>query len=171
MRAVFIVIVGMIAWQVPSSAQSESERESLRGLRGIAVTAKIQDKSEKLATYANPSQLQTRVELRLRQSGVRVLANDEMLTDARMPTLDLFVFALPSSEAANSFAISMRLSVNQRLWRLSQGKPVAAIFGNTWEKHYLLDYGITPLSQGVLGNRVDDLVDAFLNDWLATHGK
>jgi|SoiMethySBSTD1v2_1073268.scaffolds.fasta_scaffold3308556_1 hypothetical protein len=73
-----IVLVALLGLLVPPSwaDDSQSARNSLRGLLGVEVI--VEDlKPEVERAELSRTQLQTDVELRLRQSGIRVLTEEE----------------------------------------------------------------------------------------------
>ena len=69
------------------------------------------------------------------------------------------------------YAIAMRLCVSQRLWVVNKGAVTRALIGDTWQRSSVLCYGRQALADGGLNSEVNDWIDGFLNDWLASHGK
>src|SRR5262245_42125391 len=80
--AVFFALLGLSI--VPSAALDAQNDASVRGLPGMAVRI---DLSRSLVARPGPArnQLQTDVELRLRQYGIRVLTHEEVRTVVGQP--------------------------------------------------------------------------------------
>src|SRR5437762_3237778 len=71
------------------------ERSSLTGLKGIAVAAVVECDDNAFKQLVQQSTLQAHLELKLRQSGIRIYSSDEVEAVGRFPSLGLVVLALP----------------------------------------------------------------------------
>jgi hypothetical protein len=179
MRRGRLVLAMMLFGLVPqvglAAGREESERQSLVGLRGVGVQVVVQCPSEEFTRFVTEDLLKTRVELKLRQSDVKVLSEAEWAADPRMPTLDVVVLAVdgPAETGVGplSYAIYLSVAVNQRLWVAEGGTVKRAVFADSWSTSYVLYKGRDSLAKGSLNTDLTDLMDQFLNAWLATHGK
>ena len=152
---------------LPATARAVNilERQALKGLTSVRVIVDITDNDGLLRQYADTSLIQTRMELRLRQSGVPVIDSPVA------PNLALGLQAM-SFCSGNVLAIECQLSLNQTLWKYAY--PVrnnVALSGATWRHSWLLGYDLETMRQNKLNEAIDEIVDEFLNDWLATHPK
>jgi hypothetical protein len=174
---VVTLLVGVSAGR--AMADESSSRKSLAGLRGVQVTASIWCDEKPFKDLVSEEALRTKIELKLRQSGIRVLSESEAAKDLRYPTLDLGIIAVPNSTLKDEttseplgYAMALRLSLNQGLWIVdSKGTVREQIFGDTWSKTYVLAYGRNVITQGRVDKLVSDMTESFANDWLAAHGK
>ena len=151
------------------SAQTEMDRKSLRGLKGIAVVVEaLQPDAERDGLHKD--QIKTDIELKLRQAGIRVLTTEESFKTPGSPYLyvnlnttknDVLYGAL----STYAFALQVALKQDVTLTRDSDFKGSAP----TWEMHTLGTVGANNLPdvRRILG----DLVDRFSNDYLAENPK
>jgi hypothetical protein len=170
-KVALISLAMVFVFTATAAAAEDPSWDSLRGLRGVAVRVILQDKGGKFKQFVSEDELRTKLELRLRQSGVPVLTEEQMLADPRGPSLDLSVAGLPETDEASAFAIELLMTVNQRLWIVQGGHPFRAVYADSWTSNRLMAYGQKLLGDGRLSADVQDLADGFINAWLATHGK
>ena len=151
------------------SAQTEMDRKSLRGLKGIAVVVEaLQPDAERDGLHKD--QIKTDVELKLRQAGIRVLTTEESFKTPGSPYLYVNLNTTKNDVlygAFSTYAFSIQVALKQdvTLTRDSDLKGSAP----TWETHTLGIVGATNLqdTRRVLG----DLLDRFSNDYLAENPK
>jgi len=151
------------------SAQTEMDRKSLRGLKGIAVVVEaLQPEAER--DGLTKSQIQTDSELKLRQAGIRVLPTEESFKVPGSPYLYMNINTTKNDVlygAFSTYVFSLQVALKQdvTLTRDSDLKGSAT----TWETHALGTVGANNLqdTRRVLG----DLLDRFINDYLAENPK
>jgi hypothetical protein len=153
--AAVLVLVGMgTAW--PSD--TKRDRETLKGLKAIAVV--VEDlKPEAERDGITQSQLQTDVELRLRQLGV--LVDTESLE-----YLYVHVRAIKTT-GVSGYAYSALAEVRQPVMVARTGQ---GVFAATWSQELLATTPLTRASQSVRED-VRDLVDSFINAYLSVNPK
>jgi hypothetical protein len=151
------------------AAQTETDRKSLHGLQGIAVVVEdLQPETER--DGLTKSRIQTDVELKLRQAGIRVLTTEESFKTPGSPYLYVNLNTTKTEVLYGAFAtyaFSLQVAVKQdvTLTRASDLKVSAP----TWETHTLGTVGANNLQdvRRVLG----DSIDRFSNDYLAENPK
>lgn len=147
-------------------ADTESSRSTLEGLEGVGVwTSAINE--PRLGVLQ--SDLQTRIELRLRKAGVPVYTKTQFDADALQPGIYFAVNALPASSTGESFAIVARLEFMQNVLRVQKGGRSSMISASTWSTSRMLLYGTDALKSDGVARVADALVDEFVNAWFATH--
>src|SRR5437870_4808741 len=92
---VIAAVLGVVA-RVEARVDLESERESLRGLGGVQVL--VEDVEGELGKYVWGSDLQTRIELRLRAAGIPLYGQSEWKQDARHPLLYVALGGFPQDK-------------------------------------------------------------------------
>jgi hypothetical protein len=152
--SVFFLFVALSSMR---ASDAEYNRQSLHGLRDIEIA--VEDLNAEAAKVGLTQQdLQTDVELRLRQSGVRVGPN---------PTAYLSLRAIVM-RSSNVYAIRLSLELNQvvRLVR----DPKIVVTADTWSVSGLLMVSPTRARNGVR-EHVREMVDQFLNAYLEQNPK
>jgi len=158
-----LVLLNLIPFYIPDlSAQTVLEkqrRETLRGLKGIQVLVEP-------ITLAGltESTLKTDVELKLRKAGIRVLTEDEWLKTPGYPYLYVNVTAI-ELKSPREFIYSVNVAFKQDVI-LSRNRSIETT-GVTWDVSSL---GINSKLRYVR-EVVSDLVDKFMNDYLAVNPK
>ncbi|MHC4426742.1 MAG: hypothetical protein ACYSYV_11700 [Planctomycetota bacterium] len=166
--AVLAVCIGVVWATEETDSQTQklnmslaSQRDVLKGLKYIRVF--IQSLRPEVEKYGlTEQQLQTDVELRLRQNGIEVVSKE--LAPMAEAILFLKVGTVTAEEIQlTGYCIEVQLKELVPLPR----NPTKFIFATTWEHGYI---GITPVEKisGVRG-KVKDLVDIFINDYLAAN--
>jgi hypothetical protein len=140
----------------------------MMGLKGVRVG--VEDMGDEVALVANKNEMQTRVELRLRHEGIRVYTQDEQSADPRSPYLylNIIILLVPGTV---TYAFTIDLEVHQILWVVSAGTPIQACSVRTWAATtgvYIRGSGIV---RAGLSEKVDAMLDEFVNAWLETHPK
>ena len=158
-----IVLVALLGMLVPPSWADDSQaaRDSLRGLLGVAVLI-VEPAPEVERAGLTRKQLQTDVELRLRQAGIRVLTPVERLNMMGQPFVYVRVQVLMDpSECAPSHA---EVALYQKAY-LETGEMTKV--ASTWEVSAL---GMVERANfSPLRDKVSELVDQFINAYLSVN--
>jgi hypothetical protein len=112
--------------------------------------------------------LQTDTELRLRQSGIRVLDQSELAAAPGVPILTLQIVLLRLSTVSGLYAFDAHLDLEQSVQLTRDGtKRLSAV---TWSTTGTIGVvGTNQLSS--LRETARDLIDQFVNDYLAANPK
>ena len=148
-------------------AGREEERKSLVGLKGCYVAVEIPEHGGK-ETGLTKQQLRTDVELKLRLAGIKVVSQKEWFNSISRTSffcviVDSFEFeTLPM----RNYYIAASLSQMVSLVR----DPTIRISAATWGQNY---FGIVENDdfQKEIRKNVKDVVDEFINDYLAANPK
>jgi len=169
-KAVLATLLLLSALTSVSVAQGDDEvltRPSLVGLKGVFVLVEdLPDVAERAGL--SKTQLQTDVELRLRQGGVPVLSQEQRRTAPGNPTLYVNVNVLQVSPEFYAFSALMELEQNVQLLRAPSitqvGVPTWSATGTlgTWSRDNFSDK---------VRQRVKDMTDQFVNAYLAVNPK
>jgi hypothetical protein len=146
----------------PCSAGDEVERQSLAGLKEMAVVVE-QLTPEAVRDGLSQETIKLDVELRLRQAGIVVR---DKPTSPGWAYVYVNVNAM-FNERLRVYAVSVRLSLNQ-LVVLSRN-PEVEIPAITWSSGHIVLVGSANLRD--VRSPIRDLVDAFINDLLAANPK
>ena len=135
--AMLVTLLGLLV--TPSWAgDNESTRATLRGLPGMAVLIENLAPEVERAGFTR-RQLQTDVELRLRQAGIRVLTEQERLTVVGQP---MFVYKRQCCPLLNDLHL-IPFNINVVLYRKSV--PRHGCGGSTWAATWIT---------GMIGSRM-----------------
>jgi len=163
-----LLLLTLIPFYIPElSAQTYAiaERKTLRGLKGFSVL--IEEPTDEITQAGlTKSILKTDVELKLRKAGIQILTRDEMHLTPGRPRLYVNVNALilPLNKSRSFiYSVSVEFTQDVILFRNRSIK----IHTKTWEQNTL---GINPDLRHVR-EVVGDLVDQFMNDYLAVNPK
>ncbi|MFQ5875317.1 MAG: hypothetical protein ACE5JL_16175 [Dehalococcoidia bacterium] len=142
------------------------ESRTLSGLFGVEVVVEnIKPEAER--DGLTRAALQTDVELRLRQAGIRVLTKTQGLRTPGRPWLYLNVSTLKRSDGSYAYHASLGLKEYVRLERA----PSRVELAETWQTLGIIGtVGIQRLHT-VVREAVRDMVDAFINAYLAANPK
>lgn len=135
---------------------------TLIGLDGIAVgVSQLEPEIEKYGLTTQ--QIQTDVELRLRQNGIKVDSADEVINKPGKPLLNVMVSV--SIAESKAFAVTgVGIELEQVV--VLQRNPSIVTFAPTYRTRQEFNmYSVNQLAS--LRNDVRDLVDQFSNDYLA----
>jgi hypothetical protein len=175
--AAILLICASVIWAVDKTEAQTSpqvtfivdQRDTLKELQGIGVAVENFNVPEVEKHGLTRQKLQTDVELRLRQHGIRVLSEKELFTTPGMPYLYVDVaFYIHSEIPLNSeYIISVKLKQRVFLAR----DLTKSCTASTWDKGGTL--GIVGLDkvETTIRENVKDLVDEFINDYLAANPK
>ena len=141
-----------------------TQRETLRDLKGLAVSVLIDaDFALQGLTQDN---LQTSVELRLRRSGIQVLTAQEASQLAGNPVLYVNVSLLKST-LLYVYSVGVQLQQQVSLKRL----PSLESHTPTWQTSLLGFVASIGDPSAKVQQSIDNLVDRFINDYLAVNLK
>jgi hypothetical protein len=131
---------------------------SLRGLTTVAVVILLDKKHDESAPDLK-SLLSTAVELKLRQSGIKVAQHAESIFLVEIGILDL-----PINEKEDYHTYAVETSIVQHISFKRNGRTIHSPHSKIWHRGPSIggESGYSKLKQHILDN-----VDAFLNDWLA----
>lgn len=143
----------------------EAFRETLAGLTGVNVqVAPMNADAER--DGLTPSDLQTEVESRLRESGIRVLTQTELFSAvAGTPFLHLDVTTLRLNGV---YAYSLRLELWQAV-RLTRDAAIQSL-AVTWSTSGVIGT-VRATHLGEVREAVRSMVDEFISDYLAANPK
>lgn len=158
-----LLLLTLIPFYIPDLSAQTFQRETLRGLKGFYVFVEEQRDEIKQAGLTKDI-LRTDVELKLRKVGIRVLTKDEMFLMQGTPQLIVDVTAF-EPESIHGFIYSVNIFFMQRVL-LSRNRSIKTN-AVTWQKTFL---GTTPKLR-IIRETVSDLVDDFMNDYLAVNPK
>jgi len=167
-----LCLLGMVGTPGVISAEGTEwiktlQREPLRGLTGVNVL--VEAIESEMVKYGVPSRemVQTKVELRLRSAGIQVLTEDESIKSLGSPYLyiNLNPMKLPADKGA-TYNIDINLKENVRLVR----NPSMSCFAATWHVSCLGGASSSQITAGIQQS-LDDLIDEFINDYLAVNPK
>jgi hypothetical protein len=150
---------------VPALSDDEYERQSLVGLKGVALLVEELGAEAEKAGLSR-STFQTDVELKLRQAGIRILSVEEQITTPGAPYLYLNVNVL---KLQSGYVYDAGLFLRQSVF-LAPAPKTLILAATTWQA-----LGVTgtigPNNLGRIREKVKDLVDQFLNAYLAANPK
>src|SRR5207249_6328300 len=162
--AVLALLSATVVSRLVGQGDNESTRKTLAGLTGLYVSVEhIPDEMQR--DGLDTTQIQTDVELKLRQAGITVLTRQEWLSTAAAPFLYVNVQAIKNS---NLYAFSVDVQLRQRVTLVHD--PAVLILATTWSATGVIGtVGSKKLSS--LRETVRDLTDQFINAYLAANPK
>ena len=168
MKTKILMLVGLSLLLTVAEAHPTGGSHTLKGLRGVEVVAEMSETSATLLQKdgVGESQLQTRVEAKLRQAGIRVLTQEEGDKAPASPYLYLNINSTQMQGKPLFASVAIALELQERVV-LQRGKKTA--FAATWSTATV---GTVPADDvRSIYDRVGDLVDEFVNDYLAANPK
>ena len=176
MKTKILLLVGLLLILLVSDVHPAGNRSNLTGLRGVGVVVEMPGallQKEGVGT----SQLQTRVEVKLRQAGIVVLTEKERHKTPGRPYLYLSITSV-KIENVPSLAVGISLELQElvllerqsksAVGRLSE-KPGFTEFAATWSTGMVGIYSTDKVR--LIYDGVGDVVDRFINDYLAANAK
>ena len=165
LEIIFGAIASLLIFTVSSSAQIPHQRGVLRGLYPPSVNVESLT-SDAEQNGLSTSQIKTDVELRLRKAGIR-LTTPKSSDEPAYPQVYVSVRTLKSSSGIYAFSVRIQLLTLVNM-NLEQSKP-RLMFASVWETGTIGTVGQSKLRD--LRSIVGDLVDEFINDYLAENPK
>jgi hypothetical protein len=149
----------LLASAVSTSAQSTT-RDSLRGLTAVPVKVQVTE-----GTGTTPDRLVEFVELRLRRSGISVPETNLASADDGHAVLRVDVVTTDAQHGNRLIAVNLRLTQDAVLKR----RPSVIVHVDTWEQS--MSGGDEKNDEPTIRRWVTDLLDSFINDYLAVNRK
>ncbi len=161
--AAVALVVAFLLLPTVSRAAEDPYQGALRGLKGVhVIVPALKPQTERLGL--SKDQILTDVELRLRKSGVRVLTEKESLETPGMPFLYVNVGTFFREDHP---LVAYSIDVALVEWvTLARGFKTG---GAIWEKGSVGSVGMKEI-RGIR-QYVGDMVDKFINDYLAANPK
>jgi len=143
----------------------ESTRKTLAGLHRVRVVVQLSDSADVQKDGLSQSQLQTDVEVKLRQTGIIVLGQQEAQSG---PWLNVIVSTLnvSSANAMGMYAVSVSAELHQ--WVTLARNPSVRVWVSTWSATG--QFGTTAHLSSVR-DIIRDMTDQFINAYLAENPK
>ena len=168
MKTVLATIALLCAVVVPplvSQGDDETTRNTLADLKGVQVLVEsIKDEVQR--DGLRESQIQTDVELKLRQAGISVLTHEEWLSTAAAPYL--YVNVQASKNSAGIYAFTVDVELRQRVTLIQN--PSMRVLAPTWSATGIIGT-VGSQKVGSVREYVRDLTDQFINAYLAANPK
>ena len=160
LMVLFLLITSSVYGQT-----SESNIESLRGLKGVGVMVKdlISDIEKDGLRKEN---IQTDVELKLRLAGIKVLTQEEQFNEPGIPCLGVSVDSF-IRDGSNIYAVNISIEFLQKVY-LGRDLKIVTV-GITWSKSFMGTVGASNVND--IRDSVKDKVDEFINDYLSVNPK
>ena len=166
----WLPIVLLLALSSLGFAQDSRDTDVFRGLAGVAVA--VTDLGQEVERDGLlKAQLQTDVELRLRKAGIRVLTEEQWITEPGQPTLSVKVALYKSSDPKiNGYAKSVNIVLRQNVL-LSRNPSTIFRGAITWESFEAVGFSNPTVLQKDIRDTLADCVDEFINAFLAANPK
>jgi hypothetical protein len=157
---------GLLASDADAQLDDSTNQESLRGLKGVRVIVRMSASPDAERDGITKDKLQTDVELKLRQTGIRVVSFEEWkkTKEDGIGWLDLSVSALKHE---TFYACNVQLKLMQPV--MLSRDPSKKTFATTWSTGSVGVFGMMRL-EGIR-KEVADKVDEFANNYLAVNSK
>ncbi len=156
-----LAVLALAPSALPGQQSGAPANIALRGVAAIMVVAdSLPEGAAKAGLFA--SQLQTDVELRLRETGIGILP---MSAAPGSPVLFVQAALTPGEAGLIAYSAHMTFGEAVRLIRV----PNVLTFGTTWEGPRVLGYASAEHVAEQVRKAVNDQVSAFLNAWLAVN--
>jgi hypothetical protein len=168
MKTKVLMLVGLLLAVMAPKAHPGADSENLKGLRGVRVLVEsVKPDLEKEGV--TKAQLTNRAEVKLRQAGIEVITSEEyekmpLAQRVLVPVLDLKVEGIRIMDLP-LYAYCLSLEVLDGVIFL-RDKHMKTLAG-TWTRHAMGYSGLSNLRE--IYNQLDDLVDGFINDYLAAN--
>jgi hypothetical protein len=158
------ILVLLAITTVGLAGDDEYSRPTLRGLGGIRVT--VADLDPKAKDFGlDTAVIQTDVELKLRQAGIKVVTRAESFKVPGMPELYINVMVLRSAAGFYAYYVEVELQQGTRLYR----DPKVDSFAATWSSGGLGALGTA--DPRAVRDHIKDQVDQFINAYLSVNPK
>lgn len=159
------VVIALFTLVQIAISQAWGEKESLKGLEGVGVL--VEDMQENaMRVGLNRTQIITDVELRLRMAGIKVLTREERYAQPGSPYLYVQVNSI-YLESIEHLAYTVRVLLDQDV---SLTHNNTQFRGATWKEGMIGNVHKYDAKE-VVRDAVKDLIDKFINDYLAVNPK
>lgn len=157
-KTIFIIFFVLVLLGLPSQVFSQNKvDETLKGFDTLKVVVE-QLNSETEQAGLKEEQIQTDIEIKLRQNGFNVKGKDDFFT----PFIFLYVKVSSIHNSSGLVAYNIQTSLNQRIL-LERDKSIGTV-AETWKTSETGTIGQNYVRN--LRNSISDQVDKFINDWL-----
>src|SRR3989449_9257919 len=143
----------------------ESTRMTLAGVHGVRVVVRVSASAEVQKDGLSQSQLQTDVEVKLRQTGITVLGQQEAQSGPWL-NVNFSTLNVSSTNAMGMYAVCMSTELHQ--WVRLARNPSVRVWVSTWSATG--QFGTTAHLSSVR-ERIRDMTDQFINAYLAANPK
>jgi len=163
-----VIIVMVLVCVVPSALALDSDvnRETLRGLKGVRVL--VEDLASEVGKAGlTKNQLQADIEDKLRKAGIKALTQDECFATPGEPYLYVNINLNFRKADPNIYSFSIDIGVIQNV--TLDRDPKQKTYAATWSTG-----GVGSIKQEFLPrlkDSVDDLLDLFIKSYLAVNPK
>ena len=140
-------------------------RESLRGVKAIAVVIRIENQGERYGLTEH--EVQQDIELKLRMAGIEVLDKSEVATKPYLPGLVFIITPYDRQDSNGIIAFHMSLAVEQPVSLIRDNS--VTLYAETWETGYVGMVGQTNFRN--LRDDIKNLTDNFVNAYLSVNLK
>jgi hypothetical protein len=163
----FLGLLSATASVLVGQEDRPASRKTLAGLNGVYVEAYVSDSDEVERDGLYKAQVQTDMELKLRQAGVPVLSPEETASTTGQPSLVANILLVRNSSGLYASSVSVGLFQMVRPVR----NPSVAVPASTWWTGTMV--GIVQARRVADDTRstVRDLTDQFINAYLAANPK
>ena len=162
-----ITVLLVAATAATSQGDDKYSRESLRGLKGVEVVVEnLNPDAERDGLYK--TSIQTDVELRLRQAGIKVLTQTEALAVPGMPYLYICISMFRDADRPKVYIYSDHVGLRQTV-RLERDPSIRNVFAATWTTDGVGIAGTAKFS--IVRDTIKDDVDKFINAYLSVNPK
>ncbi len=163
--AALALLSAAIVTPLLGQGDDEDTRKTLAGLHRVRVVVQLSDSAEMQKDGLSQSQLQTDVEVKLRQTGIIVLSQQEAQS---RPWLNVIVSTLnvSSANAMGMYAVSVSAELHQ--WVTLTRNPSVRVWVSTWSATG--QFGTTAHLSSVR-DVIRDMTDQFINAYLAANPK
>jgi hypothetical protein len=165
LRACFtvaIVVVLVSLFETGYGADTERERGTLKGLKGIYVLVESIN-TQIVKDGLSETTIRTDAELKLRLAGIRVLPEKEWSSEVGMPFLYISAHVGKWEERGYIYSIFIQVKQGVSLLR----SPNVTTFGTTWDTEWL---AVSPDLNGIRDD-IKDRIDGFINAYLSVNPK
>src|SRR6267143_51456 len=152
----FVVAVSPLLGQ----GDDESTRKTLAGLHGVRVVVRMSDSDETRTGGLSQSQLQTDVEIKLREAGITVLSQQEAQSGTLGVDVNLLNLGSPTNPLS-LYALCLTLELHQ--WVRLKRNPSVTVWVSTWSTTGQMGTTARPSS---VRDIIRDMTDHFINAYL-----
>jgi hypothetical protein len=171
------LFVLFLCFAVQGQSVPDLERATLRGLRGFVVDVEGFDDPAANLQSASEKQIQTDVELRIRKAGIQLSTEKDWANSLNHPAVVVNLHLVPLEKPFDGlYAFNITVKVMQDVHLIGRTETASesgawnlSSWATTWDKSIT---GATSKDQlGGLRAHVRDLIDQFINDYLAANSK
>lgn len=163
--ALLFVVLPVSSQQVDKIFRSDTP-EVMKGLKGVSVVVEDIEKDAQ-EDGLKKEEVQTDVELKLRQSGIKVLDYNELLNDSNTPYIYVVINTIKHATLP-FYSVSIRLSLQEPVY-LKRDRKTQVRAASTWTVGAVCTVGAFKMRS--IRDFTKDLADKFCNDYLKANPK